>query len=132
MKTVLATSSVVSLALGLTLCGLFVFTTDNPAVVLILGLSMAVQGLYTLVYMTGGLARFEPWAMWALLAGETIALMFGLGAGAVAFGETFLIEPVVDPEYGRVAVAGLIAFQALVTLYQYAIRDTTDIEPVVD
>lgn len=128
MKTVVITSSVINVAFGLFVTGLFIFTGDNPGVVLVIGLAMIIQGTYTLAYATDRLASGEPWVTRILLSGQTVALVVGMGAGLITVIENLTIDAGEHHEYGPMAVAGLIAFQALVTLYLYAVRESlTDI-----
>lgn len=121
MKTVLVTLSVMNMLMGLILVGLFAFTDNNPVVVLILALGLLIQGGFTLAYMSGRLRRAEPWPTHALLAGSTLALL--VGAGGLLFSVIKQLSfDNTDPEYGPMAVAGLITAHAVATLYLYAVR----------
>ena len=120
MHTVVATTSVVNGLFGMFLIGLYMVTSGNPAVVLLLALGLIVQGGYTLWYLAGQGARLEPWPTRALIAGETVAVLIGIGGLLISAVSS--VDAFNDPEYGPMAVAGLIAAQSAAALYTYAIR----------
>ena len=120
-KTALTTLSIMNIVFGLFVLGLFVFVDDTPVLVLLLGLGLIIQGAYTLVFMGAGLARVEPWATRALLAGQTVALLIGVAAFTVSTVNN--LDPLVgDRVFGPMAAGGVIAAQAATALYLYAIR----------
>jgi len=117
VKAVVATTSVINLMMGVFLFGLFATTNDMPRAVPMLALGLVVQGGYTLVYLAGGLGRFEPWSIRALLAGETVALSVGtLGFATTAVNNILGYPLGPDPEYGPLTVGALIVIQAMATL----------------
>lgn len=120
MKTVVTTTSAVNVLFGSFMAGLFLHNGPNPPLVLITAGCMMIQGGYTLWYVANESRRLEPWSSRLLLAGQTCALLVGVGG----FVEAVLNSAgaSVDPEYGPVAVAGLITAQAAAALYCYAIR----------
>jgi hypothetical protein len=92
--------------------------------VLALALGLLIQAGYTLAYVAGRLERFEPWALRALLAGQTVA--FVVGAVGFASSAVYNIDPPAgDYEYGPLTVGALIALQAAVTLWMFAVRERT-------
>ncbi|GMQ84564.1 MAG: hypothetical protein BMS9Abin07_0128 [Acidimicrobiia bacterium] len=122
MKTVLAALSVINGLMGLTLLGLFVVTADTPLVVAALSIGLLIQAGYTLAYMAGVLDARHKWSLRALLAGQTVALLvgfFGFASSAL-----YNINPAGgDYEYGPLTVGALIAAQAAVALWIYAVVD---------
>lgn len=125
MRTVVATTSVVNLAFGFFVIGLFLFTS-NPPLVLVLGLGLVGQGAYTLWHLRRPGQR-PRWSTHLLLAGETMALLIGIGAFAISTVNN--LDPLVgDREYGPMAAAGIIAAQAAATIYFYAIRENSPSE----
>jgi hypothetical protein len=122
MRTVLTTLSAINGLMGVLLLGLFFVADDTPAVVVALGIGMLVQAGYTLAYMAGLLSRFEPWARRALIAGQTVALLIG-SFGFISATLHNIDPPGGDPEYGPLTVGALIAFQAAVTLWMFAVRE---------
>jgi hypothetical protein len=122
MRTVLTTLSAINGLMGVLLLGLFFVVDDTPAVVVALGIGMLVQAGYALAYLAGLLNRFEPWALRALIAGQTVALLVG-GFGFISSTLHNIDPPGGDPEYGPLTVGALIAFQAAVTLWMFAVRE---------
>lgn len=122
MRTVLKTLSAIDGLMGVLLLGLFFVVDDTPAVVVALGIGMLVQAGYTVAYLAGLLDRFEPWALRALIAGQTVALLVG-GFGFISSTLHNLDPPGGDPEYGPLTVGALIALQAAVTLWMFAVRE---------
>ena len=129
MRTVVATTSIINVGFGVFVTGLFILTDNNPWVVLAIGLGLIVQGGYTLAYMSGRLGA-EPWATRGVLAGQTVAMTVGLGAGVIGVIETLTLDTTGHPEYGPMAAAGLITLQAVSALYVYGIRGgITEVDP---
>lgn len=122
MRTVLATLSAINASMGIVLLVLFAATEDTPVIVGALGIGLLIQAGYTLAYLAGLLSRFEPWALRALIAGQTIALLVG-GFGIISSALYNIDPPRGDPEYGPLTVGALIAFQAAVTLWMFGIRE---------
>lgn len=123
MRTILATLSLINMAMGALLLGLLFVTDGTPVlVVLALALGLLIQGGYTLAYVSGRLERFEPWSLRALLVGQTVALLVGL-MGFTTSALYNIDPPAGDYEYGPLTVSALIALQALATLGAYAIRE---------
>ena len=122
MKMVLATLSVINGLMGLTLLGLFLFTDDTPLVVPALGVGLLIQAGYTLAYMGGVLDALEPWSQRALLAGQTVAVLVGF-FGFVASALYNVAPPGGDYEYGPLTIGALIAVQASVALWIFAVQD---------
>jgi hypothetical protein len=122
MRTVLTTLSAINGLMGVLLIGLFFVADDTPAVVVALGIGMLVQAGYTLAYMAGLLSRFESWARRPLIAGQTVALLIG-SFGFISATLHNIDPPGGDPEYGPLTVGALIAFQAAVTLWMFAVRE---------
>ncbi len=120
MKTMLVTLSIINALMGVALLGLILFSEDVPPVVAGLGIGLLIQSGYTLAYMTGLLRAFEPWSLRALVAGQTVALIVGV-LGFVSSGLYNIDPPNGDYEYGPLAVGTLIAFQAAVALWVYAV-----------
>ena len=121
MKTVLAALSVINGLAGFTLLGLFVVTDDNPLVVLALGVGLLIQAGYTLAYLIGVLESHEPWSLRALFAGQTVAFLVGF-FGFVSSTLYNIDPPTGDHEYGPLVVGALIAGQAAVALWMFAVR----------
>ncbi len=121
MKTVLATLSVINGLMGLTLLGLFLVTDDTPLVVAALGVGLLIQAGYTLAYMAGALDALEPWSLRALLVGQTVAVLVGF-FGFVASALYNVDPPAGDHEYGPLTIGALIAMQASVALWIFAVK----------
>lgn len=117
MRTVLMTLSAVNAIAGALLAGMWAFTEDVPTPVLVLALGLVAQGGYTLWFLLddGRSSLAEN----LLLVGETLALLVGGGGLLVS-----VVNGIgaIDPEYGPMAVAGLIGTHAASALYLYAIR----------
>jgi hypothetical protein len=121
MKTMLATLSVINGLMGLTLLGLFLVTGDTPLVVAALGVGLLIQAGYTLAYMAGALDDLEPWSLRALLVGQTVAVLVGF-FGFVASALYNVDPPAGDYEYGPLTIGALIAMQASVALWIFAVQ----------
>jgi hypothetical protein len=122
MRTVLATLSAINASMGIALLVVFAAAEDTPVIVGAFGIGLLIQAGYTLAYVAGRLSRFEPWALRALIAGQTVALLVG-GFGFISSALYNIDPPGGDPEYGPLTVGALIAFQAAVTLWMFAIRE---------
>lgn len=127
VKTVVRSTSVVNVIFGLFMVGLWLVTGPNPVLVPITAACIVAQGGYTLWFTSRSLSEHRPSATTILLVGETLALLVGLGGFVAAVLNN--AGGSVDPEYGPITVAGLIAAQAAATLYLYAIRDRSAVGP---
>jgi hypothetical protein len=129
VRTILITLSIINASMGLFLLGLFLIAGDTPVVVVLLGLGLLTQAGYTLAFLSGFLDGLKPWSLWALLAGQSVALVIGF----VGFASSALYN--VDPrngdyEYGPLAVGALIAIQAATTLWLYGFRERSEPDEV--
>ena len=124
MRKVLAALSVVNGLMGFALLGLFITTDDTPLVVPALGLGLLIQAGFVLAYLSGGLEALEPWSLRAILVGETVALLVGF-FGFVSSALYNINPPSNDHEYGPLAVAVLLGFQAGIALWVFATPERT-------
>ena len=120
MKTITATSSILTIAAAISLAVLYVYVTDPNRPLLLLGLSVAllIQGSYTLAFILGLFRSHNETARHLQLTGSTLAL----AVGTVGFATGFLanIDPVNnDPEYGPMTIALLIAAHGLTSLLAF-------------
>jgi hypothetical protein len=114
--------------MGLYLAGLFLFGDGVPGTVLGLSAGLIIQGAFTLGYLGGLFDHRAEIANHLLLAGSTLALVVGIGAMTVLAID--IVSPAnSDPEYGPLAVAGLISAHAGAVIYAYAIRSDSRGEP---
>lgn len=85
-----------------------------PIIVLFIGLSLLIQGAYTILYLQGSLSRWGELATGAFLAGEGLAGFVGLGG---------LIQGIIhniqnaDMEMAPVLAGFLMASHALLALF---------------
>lgn len=128
MKAVVATTSIVNILFGLFMTSLFLYDGPNPPLVVITAACLIVQGGYTLWFMAGRAGDLQPWASLLLLSGQTLALLVGVGGLIVSMVQNTGAS--VDPEYGPIAVAGLVTAQAAATLYLYALK--APVTPISD
>lgn len=118
LRFVLILASIANVAAGLGLGGLwFKFRHDSgmPVVVLLVGLSLVVQGGFTLGHLRG------LWRQWGLpsfslfTAGEVAAAL--VGAVAILQGVIYNLRPVNgDYEFGPLTAATLMTIQATIGL----------------
>jgi hypothetical protein len=121
VKTVVTTTSVVNLVFGMFMVGLYALAGPNPPLLAVAALCLIAQSGYTIWFMyTRTASQLEPWPRWMLLTGQTLALLVGVGGFVGTTIQTARIAA--DPEYGPIALSGLIAAQAAATVYLYAIR----------
>jgi hypothetical protein len=120
VRTVVRTTSVVNVIFGLFMASLLL-SGPNPPLLAITAVCVIIQGTYTLWFASRSASAHRASARTLLLAGETVALLIGLGGFVGAFLNSAGAS--VDPEYGPITVAGLITAQAAATLYLYAIRN---------
>jgi hypothetical protein len=101
--------------------GLYAIAGPNPPLLAVAALCLIAQSGYTLWFMyTRTASQLEPWPRWMLLTGQTLALLVGVGGLVGTTIQTARMAA--DPEYGPIALSGLIAAQAAATVYLYAIR----------
>jgi hypothetical protein len=109
----LATLSLVNVfaAIGLTI--LYLSSDQQPVLVLILASGLALQGLFTAAVLGRSFGSFQRDAERLALIGSGLALI--IGVSAFVYG---LLNNVgaLDPEYGPMTVALLIAAHAAATL----------------
>lgn len=122
MKTVLGTLAAVNVAAAAGLAGLLIFVDDVPLLVLAIALGLLLQGGYTLAYLAGALAQFEPHARQVFLIGHTLALLVGL-LGAVSTVAYNINPPNGDNEYGPMTVALLILTLAVIAVWSEALLE---------
>ena len=115
MKGLLRLASIANCAGGLVLIVTWAAMWQRvPIIVLFIGLSLLIQGAYTLVYLGGTLDRWGELATGALFAGEGLAGFVGLGG---------LIQGVIhniqnaDMEMAPVLAGLLMASHALIALF---------------
>jgi len=115
LKRLLLLASVANCAGGLVLIATWGAMSQRvPIIVLFIGLSLLIQGAYTVLYPRGALDRWGDLATGALFAGEGLAGFVGLGG---------LIEGIVhnmqnaDMEMAPVLAGLLMCTQALLALF---------------
>ena len=115
LKTLLLLASMANCAGGLVLIATWGSMPQRvPIIVLFIGLSLLIQGAFTILYLRGALATWGEIATGALFAGEGLAGFVGLGG---------LIEGVIhnmqnaDMEMAPVLAGLLMATQALLALF---------------
>ncbi|HJP85031.1 MAG TPA: hypothetical protein VJ852_03530 [Gemmatimonadaceae bacterium] len=115
LKTLLLLASMANCAGGVVLIATWGSMPQQvPIIVLFIGLSLLIQGAYTILYLRGALARWGEIATGALFAGEGLAGFVGLGG---------LIEGIIhnmqnaDMEMAPVLAGLLMATQALLALF---------------
>lgn len=80
LKTALYFLSLVNAALGLFLAGAYFFDNQSggiPVLVLVTGISLMTQGVYTIVYIGGALDDWHERATQLFVSGETAAILAG-------------------------------------------------------
>lgn len=109
----LAVISVAPLLLAAMLVWLMIQDFDSvPRWLGLIALALVLQGGYTLLWLSGRLQRWQPWASGLFAAAETTALLAGaLGTFGVVstLGDS-------DPEYAPLMVAVVVAIHGLVGL----------------
>ena len=115
LKTLLLLASMANCAGGVVLIATWGSMPQQvPIIVLFIGLSLLIQGAYTILYLRGALARWGEIATGALFAGEGLAGFVGLRG---------LIEGIIhnmqnaDMEMAPVLAGLLMATQALLALF---------------
>ena len=114
LKTLLMLASIANCAGGLVLIVTWGSMSQRvPIIVLFIGLSLLIQGLYTILYLRGSLDAWGELGTGALFAGEGLAGFVGLGG---------LIQGIIhntqnaDMEMAPVLAGLLMCTQALLAL----------------
>lgn len=115
LRVLLVLASIANCAGGLVLIGTWAAMSEHvPIIVLFIGASLLIQGVYTLLYLRGTFDRWGELATGALFAGEGLAGFVGLGA---------LIQGIIhniqnaDMEMAPVLAGLLMATHALLALF---------------
>ncbi|HJQ11533.1 MAG TPA: hypothetical protein VJ840_10950 [Gemmatimonadaceae bacterium] len=115
LKALLMLASVANCAGGLVLIGTWGAMSERvPIIVLFIGLSLFIQGAYTVLYLRGTLDRWGELATGAIFAGEGLAGFVGLGG---------LIQGIIhnmqnaDMEMAPVLAGLLMSTHALLALF---------------
>lgn len=115
LKTLLMLASIANCAGGLVLIATWGAMPQRvPIIVLFIGLSLFIQGAYTLLYVHGELKRWGDLATGAFFAGQGLAGFVGLG-GLIA-GIIHNIQNA-DMEMAPVLAGLLMCTQALLALF---------------
>lgn len=118
LRIALFLASVVNVAAGLGLTGVYLGSRsaeDLPIVVLLAGLSLFVQGFYTIGYLRGWWSRFGERAVQLFVAGQCVAALAG-GLETV-HGILYNLHPINgDQEFGPLTAAILMGTQAAIGL----------------
>lgn len=117
LKTSLYFLSLVNTAFGLFLIGAYFFYPGGgiPVVAGLTGLALLIQGVYTMVYITGFMERWEQRAMQLFVSGETASILAG-GLAAVQ-GFLYNLHPRNgDYEFLPMGLGVFMAVQAIVGL----------------
>ena len=115
LKTLVILASIANCAGGLVL--IFTWATMSqrvPVIVLFIGMSLLIQGGYTILYLHGDLDRWGGLATGALFAGEGLAAC--VGAGGLIQGIIHNINNA-DMEMAPVLAGLLMLVQALLALF---------------
>lgn len=128
MKLLLMLASIANVAGGLVLIGTWATMWQRvPIIVLAIGGSLLIQGVYTILYLRGDLARWGDLPTGALFAGEALSAVVGAGG---------LIQSVVhninnaDMEMAPVLAGLLMLVQAALALLYLLM--TNQLRPRVD
>jgi hypothetical protein len=114
LKVFLMLASIANIAGGLVLMATWaLFWQHVPIIVLAIGGSLLIQGLYTVLYLRGDLERWGDLATGALFAGEGLSAF--IGAGGLFEGILHNINNA-DMEMAPVLAGLLMLFQALLAL----------------
>ena len=118
LRLALFLTSAVNLAFGLGLTGVYLrlrSAADLPIMVLVVGLSLFVQGAYTIGYLRGWWSRFGERATQLFVAGQCVAAL--AGALETVHGILYNLQPVNrDQEFGPLTAALLMGTQAILGL----------------
>ncbi|MFN2636572.1 MAG: hypothetical protein ABR585_06070 [Gemmatimonadaceae bacterium] len=114
LKVFLMLASMANMAGGLVLMGTWALMWQHvPPIVLAIGGSLFIQGLYTVLYLRGDLDRWGDLATGALFAGEGLSAF--VGAGGLIEGILHNINNA-DMEIAPVLAGLLMLVQALLAL----------------
>jgi len=117
LTSLLTLASFANAAAGLVLIGTWIIGRGHvPVVVVFIGISLLVQGVYTLAYLRGALRKWGDLATGALFAGQALSACVG-GVGLIESVAQNINASNGDVEMAPV-LAGLIMLgQALLTLF---------------
>ena len=118
LRLALVLASVVNIAAGLGLTGVYLklrSAEDLPVLVLVVGVTLFVQGAYTVGYLRGWWSRFGDRATQLFIAGQCLAALGG--ALETVHGILYNLHPVNgDQEFGPLTAAILIGTHAVLGL----------------
>ncbi|MBC7788644.1 MAG: hypothetical protein H7Z74_01750 [Anaerolineae bacterium] len=117
MKIAIAVLSAINLTAGIGLIGAWITlpSSDIPVIVLFTGLALAVQGGFTLLYLSRPAASWRALAARLMIAGETAAIAAGGLAALTGF--LYNLKPRNgDFEFGPMSLGVLMAMQAVAAL----------------
>jgi uncharacterized membrane protein HdeD (DUF308 family) len=121
LKTLVILASIANCAGGLVL--IFTWATMSqrvPTIVLFIGVSLLIQGGYTILYLRGDLDSWGNLATGALFAGEGLSAC--VGAGGLVQGIIHNINNA-DMEMAPVLAGLLMLVQALLALFYLVLTD---------
>jgi hypothetical protein len=118
LKTALLVLSIINAGFGLFLAGAYFFDNSDggiPAIVLLTGMALILQGGYTTAYIGGALDEWRTFATQLFASGETVSILAG-GLAAVQ-GFLYNLHPRNgDYEFGPMGLGIFMAAQAIVGL----------------
>jgi hypothetical protein len=121
MKTLVLLASIANCAGGLVLIATWATMSQRvPIIVLFIGLSLLIQGGYTVLYLQGSLDRWGDLGTGALFSGECLAAC--VGAGGLIQGIIHNIEHA-DMEMAPVLAGLLMLVQAVLVLIYLFLTD---------
>ena len=121
VKAITTALSVVNVSAGFGLVVLHVATSDSPPTVLALGLALLIQGGFTLASMLNVFGFRHNAARKVQLVGSTFAVIVGVAGFTAGFLANFEAAGI-DPEYGPMTMALLVAVHGLVSLLAFSPR----------
>lgn len=114
LKLVVMLASIANCAAGIVLIATWASMSERvPIIVLFIGLSLLIQGAYTILYLRGDLDQWGALATGALFAGEGLAAC--VGAGGLIEGIIHNIQHA-DMEMAPVLAGLLMLVQAILAL----------------
>src|ERR1700741_761968 len=121
LKLVVMLASIANCAAGIVLIATWASMSERvPIIVLFIGLSLLIQGAYTILYLRGDLDRWGDLATGALFAGEGLAAC--VGAGGLVEGIIHNIQ-LADMEMAPVLAGLLMLVQAILALLYLLLTD---------
>ena len=114
--------SILNVLFGVGVAALAAATAGIPLWVMAPAAAVATQGLYTLLWMGNRLGPVRPLSHRLFVLGESVALLVGVGALAIAIGNQLSAS---DPEYGPLTLLTLVALHGVVGLFVVYQRGTT-------